>query len=107
MSENVLFANVHGDVCGCSMESCQKDVRERPKKGAAGSMMFTVECRQCGREFKIGPVYVDDAMEWLGLGGPRRKVQDVFPYLEPWERECIKMQECRKCQRKMYPQWFK
>lgn len=102
MSESCLIADRNGNVCGFRMEHCEKETAKRPKKGIPGTMMYTVECRQCGREFKVGPVYTDDAAEWLGLGGPRRHVQDVFPYLKPWEREAILGNMCKRCQDEIF-----
>lgn len=103
MSESCLIVGVHGNVCGCRMEHCEKDAKKRPKKGDPGTMMYSIDCRECGKSFKVGPVYVDDAAEWMGLhGGPRRKVQEVFPYLKPWEREAIKSNLCKHCQDEMF-----
>lgn len=107
MSKAYVLVGVHGDVCGYT-GAVAHDSQKRPKKGDDGTIMYHEECHECGKEFAVGPVYVNDAAEWM-MYPNRRHIQDVFPYLNPWEREAIKSHMCKKCQDKIFikQSWMK
>ena len=67
------------------------DMRERR---ANRTKTVVMDCVCCGKEvvLKVNP---KDYAEYLSPN--RRHIQDIFPYLTPWEREIFISQLCEDC----------
>ena len=59
-----------------------------------------VTCRMCNKTHEV-MVAFEDALEYMNDN--RRKVQHIFPYLTPEERELLISHICPECWNKMFP----
>ena len=55
---------------------------------------LVLECAVCGKEVPV-EVFIKDYEEYLSPN--RRHIQDIFPYLTPWEREMFISEMCTEC----------
>lgn len=58
-----------------------------------------VQCRMCGRLHKL-KVCEEDFKEYKSSS--RRKIQEIFPYLTPAERELFISHTCETCWNEMF-----
>lgn len=66
----------------------------------SGMVYPEVTCRACGRTYTL-EVKIEDWQEW-NEPTRERKVQEIFPYLEPAERELLISGICGKCFDRMF-----
>lgn len=68
-----------------------------------GKMIFAVQCGQstCNETVKL-KVRKQDWTEWTGDNSTRRNIQDIFPYLNPDEREMLLSQICPTCWNRIF-----
>ena len=59
--------------------------------------VIQVECLLC-HETSVLAVDKEDYQDWQG----GKYIQDAFPYLEPWERDLIKLGLHKQCQIDLY-----
>lgn len=63
------------------------------------TMELAIECRLCKKEYVIYGIKPVDYESWSSGSA---FIQDVMPYLLPWERELMISETCDNCWKEMF-----